>query len=77
MLINLIFFFYTMCANPGIDEVTIEHYYKTRYGEKLDEEVDDDIENMEDTPEDDYDDEDEINEEVSALSDNIVHNRSI
>ena len=35
-----------MCGDPGIEDVIYEHYYKTRYGQKLDEEADDDLENM-------------------------------
>ena len=74
VIINTILFFITMCGNPGIDDVIIEHYYKTRYGDKLDEEIDDDIENIVDTPQDE--DDEELNEEI-AISDNNLVNRKV
>ena len=48
VMVNLIVFFIAMCKDPGIEDVIYEHYFKTRYGHKIDggDEEDDDIENL-------------------------------
>ena len=45
VIANLVMFFMAMCKDPGIDDVIYDHYFKTRYGMKLDEETED-IENL-------------------------------
>ena len=47
LIINLIIFFMAMCKDPGIEDVIYEHYFKTRYGHKIDgDEEEEDIENL-------------------------------
>ena len=41
VIANLVMFFMAMCKDPGIDDVIYDHYFKTRYGMKLDEETED------------------------------------
>ena len=78
MFINVVLFFLTMCGDPGIEDVIYEHYYKTRYGQKLDEEAEDDLENMDGVVSTiDEDDEEDLDQELEDRAKDALKNRKV